>query len=218
VFVGHFALALAARPHARTVSLGWLMAASYGLDLLWPLLLLAGLERVAIEPGNTAFMALRFDAYPWSHSLAMSLLWGGAVAAFAAWRGVGRGGALLLGGLVASHWVLDLVMHRPDLPLLPWTSPLLGLGVWNSIPATLALEGSLYLAGIALYLRGTRPKRPGPSPGLVALLVAPGLMWSTSPLAPLPTGTTMVAALALAVGLLFVAAHVVDRSRTVVSA
>ncbi len=83
MFVGHFAVALGAKRAAPRIPLGLLVAAAIALDLIWPLLLLAGVETVRIDPGNTAFTPLAFDHYPWSHSLVMALVWGGLTAAIA---------------------------------------------------------------------------------------------------------------------------------------
>jgi membrane-bound metal-dependent hydrolase YbcI (DUF457 family) len=112
MFVGHLAVAFAAKRAAESVSLGWLIAAVTALDLLWPLFLLAGLEQVRIVPGATAFTPLVFDSYPWSHSLVMAVVWGLALAALARWRGVSRNALWLIGALVVSHWVLDFLSHR----------------------------------------------------------------------------------------------------------
>ncbi len=75
MFIGHAALALAARPLAPRANLGVALAATFWLDLVWPILLLVGIERVEIDPGNTAFTPLDFVHYPWTHSLAAALAW-----------------------------------------------------------------------------------------------------------------------------------------------
>jgi hypothetical protein len=157
MFIGHVALGFAAKKVAPRASLGTTVAAAMFLDVLWPLFLLLGIETVRIAPGDTAFTPFDFVSYPWSHSLAMAAVWsvafGGAYHAF-------RRDALtarILGCLVLSHWVLDWVTHRPDLPLAPWSSFKTGLSLWSSVPATLAVEGSLFIAGVVLYARATAP-------------------------------------------------------------
>ncbi len=117
MFIGHFAVGFAAKRAAPTVSLGALVAASQALDLVWPVLVLAGVEKVRIDPGNTAFTPLDFTSYPWSHSLLMSLVW--ALIAGAVYFALKRNkrGAMVISAAVFSHWVLDLLTHRPDLPL-----------------------------------------------------------------------------------------------------
>ena len=156
MFIGHIAVGLAAKRVAPKTSLGLLVAAPLALDLLWPILVLAGVERVRISPGDTAFTPLAFTSYPWSHSLLMSLVWSVAAgAAYWVWRRY-RAGALVLAGGVFSHWVLDAVSHRPDLPLYPGSGTMIGLGLWNSVPATLAVECTMFAAGVWLYASGTR--------------------------------------------------------------
>src|ERR1700693_3722466 len=125
--IGHYAVAMAAKRVAPRTSLGTLLAAAILLDLLWPVLVLLGIEIVTITPGVTAVTPLTFVSYPYSHSLLLSILWGLLFAGgyFVARRYVP--GAIILGVLVVSHWVLDAVVHVPDLPLTPWGSTRIGL-------------------------------------------------------------------------------------------
>jgi len=156
MFVGHFAVALAAKRLAPRVSLGTLFLAAQFIDLLWPTLLLLGVERVRIAPGITAMTPLDFVHYPVSHSLLAVLGWAGlfAVAHFALHRR--RRDAIVLGLVVVSHWLLDVLVHRPDLPLYPGDSPLLGIGLWQSVPGTLAVELALFAGAVWVYLHATR--------------------------------------------------------------
>ena len=203
MFIGHFAAAMAAKRAAPGVSLGWLFAAAQLPDLLWPALLLAGVERARVAPGDTAFTPLAFEHYPWSHSLLMVALWGAVLARLYRWqRGRAAGGALVLAALVVSHWVLDWVTHRPDLPLLPGAGPRLGLGLWNSVAATLAVELLLFAAGAWLYARGTRPgDRTGrwAWAGLVLFLL---VVHFANAFSPPPPSMTAVAVGGLAIWLL----------------
>lgn len=158
MFVGHLAVAMAAKKKAPEVSLGLLVAAAVWADMLWPILLLLGIERVEIDPGNTRFTPLDFVYYPWTHSLVMALVWS-ALFALAMAPTVRRPVArLLLAALVFSHWVLDFVSHRPDLPLWPDHAPKVGLGLWNSIAGTIVVEGALLIAGVWIYLAATRAR------------------------------------------------------------
>src|SRR4029079_4875358 len=154
--MGHFAVGFAAERAAPRASLGVLMAAPLFADLLWPIFLAAGIESVRIDPGNTAVTPLDLHDYPWSHSLATSLAWS-AVFAAAFWAATryARGAVVLAVG-VFSHFVLDFVTHRPDLPLYPGSSTSVGLGLWNSRPGTLAAEVGLLVVGVAIYARSTR--------------------------------------------------------------
>src|SRR5215467_2937756 len=117
MFIGHFAVAFAAKKAAPKVSLGTLILAAAFLDVVWPVLVLLGVERFRIVPGFTAINPFDFTYYPWSHSLLMTMVWS-AVFAFVyfAWSR-DRSGAVWVALVVASHWVLDFVSHVPDMPL-----------------------------------------------------------------------------------------------------
>lgn len=214
MFVGHLATAFAAKRLEPKVPLGAAVAAAFGLDFLWPVLLLLGLETVRVDPGNTAFTQLDFVSYPWSHSLLLTLAWGG-LAALAARRLLGDARvAAILGGLVVSHWVLDLVTHRPDLPLWP-NGPEVGLGLWASVPATLALEGLLLAVAVAVYVSESRPRDRRGTVGLVALLVVCTLLWASGPFAPPPPSADAVAWAGLALWLLAPWAWWIEKHREV---
>jgi hypothetical protein len=212
MFVGHAALALAGKARAPRTSLGLLLSAAVGLDLLWPVFLLLGIERVRIQPGVTAFTPLAFESYPWSHSLVMALVWGGLLALTVARRS-DPGVPLLVGALVVSHWVLDLVSHRPDLPLWPGPSPLLGLGLWYSVPATLLVEGGLFLAGIVIYVRSTRPSDRAGSWALWTLLLLQVVLWAAGPWGPPPPSPSALAWMSLGLWLFVPWAGWADRHR-----
>lgn len=157
MFIGHFAVGFAAKRVAPRLSLGALFAAVALADIIWPVLVAVGLEQVRIDPGNTAFTPLDFVSYPYSHSLVLLCLWGilfGLVCA----RAVHDRRMVLVGAvLVVSHWVLDWLTHRPDMPLYPGSIKL-GVGLWNSIPATIAVEMVMFAAGVWIYARGTRAR------------------------------------------------------------
>jgi len=157
MFVGHFALGFAAKRVTPRVSLVVLFAAAQLADLLWPFFLALGLEAVRINPGNPPFTQLDFVSYPYSHSLLFLVIWGVAFG----WlyrMATGDGHAfLVLAGLVVSHWVLDFVTHVPDMPLYPG-GPKLGLGLWNFVPATMAIELTMYAAGLWVYGVATRAR------------------------------------------------------------
>lgn len=157
MFLGHFAVALGAKKAAPKTSLGTLVLAAQLADLLWPIFLLLGWEQVRIAPGITRVTPLDFVSYPWSHSLAMQLLWGLALGiVYFAIRRDSRG-AIVAAVCVPTHWLLYYISHRPDMPLYP-ESARYGLGLWNSLPATLITEVGLYALGIAIYLNATRAK------------------------------------------------------------
>jgi membrane-bound metal-dependent hydrolase YbcI (DUF457 family) len=215
MFVGHLALAFAAKTRTPRTSLGLLFAAAEGLDLLWPPLLILGIERVRIDPGNTPFTPLAFDAYPWSHSLLMTLVWGLLLGGIVWRRGAGGQAAAWVGGLVVSHWFLDALTHRPDLPLWPGNSPLIGLGLWNSIPATIAIEGLLFAGGLGLYLRATTAGDRVGSWGLGIFVILQLAMWLSGPFAAPPPSPSLVAWGTLGLWLFIIWAAWIDRHRRV---
>lgn len=205
MFVGHYAVALAAKRVAPKTSLGVLFAATQLPDLVWPVCVLLGVERVAIVPGITAFNPLDFTSYPWSHSLLMVVAWGAAAGlGYFAWAR-DRAGAVAVALLVVSHWVLDWLTHRPDLPLWPGAGPHVGLGLWQSVPGTLLLEGAMYLAGSFLYLRGTRALDGAGRYGVPALLCLLGAFYIADRFGTPPPNAIFLGWFALIGGLLPVA-------------
>lgn len=201
MFIGHAAVALAAKPLAPRVSLGLLLTAAYWVDLMWPALLLAGVERVEIRPGDTAFTPLAFVHYPWTHSLVAAVGWS-ALFGLAFVR-LGKRAALILGLLVLSHWALDAIVHRPDLPLWPGSSVLIGAGLWNSVPATMLIEGALFVAGVAIYVRHAPARdRIGALAfwSLIGFLV---IAYVANVLGPPPPSVTAIAYVGVAGGVLF---------------
>lgn len=157
MFIGHPAFGFAAKRAAPRTSLGWLVAAPMFADLLWPILLLLGVEHVRIQPGNTAMTPLDFYDYPWSHSLLTLALWG-ALLGGAYWlrTGYARGAVAIFLGVI-SHWLFDWLTHRADLPLWPG-GPKSGLGLWNHVAATVAIEVAIFVIAIAIYVRTTRAR------------------------------------------------------------
>jgi len=175
MFLGHFGLAFAAKRLAPRTSLGTLGAAGQWVDLVWPVLVLAGIEQVRIAPGDTAYTPLAFVHYPWTHSLLMAIAWGLFLGLVYRLASGDRKGAWAVGALVTSHWVLDFLTHRPDLQLAPWAPGRVGLGLWNHVAATVLIEGAIFAGGVWLYATGTRPRKRSGSVALwtlVAFLVA----------------------------------------------
>ena len=128
MFIGHFGVGFGAKAAAPRVSLGTLLLAAQFLDLLWPIFLLLGIESVRIDPGNTAVTPLDFVSYPLTHSLLTGVGWGGLLGGAYALHRRWLRGAVVVAATVVSHWVLDWVSHRPDLPLIPGGNKV-GLGL-----------------------------------------------------------------------------------------
>jgi len=160
MLVGHLALGLVAKRIEPKISLGAWMLAVLLADLLCFAFLIAGVEHFDAEPGVTSGRIVARNIYfVYSHSLLMNAIWAVLFAtAYFLWRRYQPGAWLLLAA-VLSHWLLDFVSHNPDMPLAPGTSAVYGLGLWNSIPATLIVEGGFWLLAITLYIRATRPKK-----------------------------------------------------------
>ena len=217
MFIGHYALGLAAKRVSPGLSLGVLFGAAQLADILWPFLLALGLEQVRIDPGNTAFTPLDFVSYPYSHSLVLLVVWGLAAGWIFGRRH--RHGIAVVAALVVSHWILDVITHRPDMPVYPGGARL-GLGLWNSVPMTVAIEVPLYVAGVWLYLRATRARDGAGRWGLVLLLSTLLVIYLGDALsAGPPPSVAALTVVAAAGGVLFTAwSWWADRHRTAVAA
>ncbi len=215
MFIGHFAVAFAAKKAAPSVSLGTLFIAVQLLDLIWPILVLAGIEHLEIAPGITAVTPLDFTHYPFSHSLLLSGVWAfvfGGIFGFvrrdykiAAW--------LMLA--VFSHWLLDLVSHRPDLPLYPGGDMRVGLGLWYSLPATMIVEGSLFAVAVWLYAKTTRTKDKIGTYAFGALVAFLVIAYIGNLFGPLPPNVKTIAISALSIWLLVAWAFWIDNHRMI---
>ena len=197
MFIGHFGLAFAAKRVAPRPSLGLTFAAAQLADLLWPIFLLLGIEQVHVVPSTNPFLNLEFTSYPWSHSLAAQLALGAILGALY-WLPTRDGrGALVLFALVPSHWVLDWITHVPDLPLVPWSTAKVGLGLWRHPVATIAVEALVYLAGVVIYARSTRAVDNKGRYGFWALVVTLVVLYVASIVSPPPSTVTALATGAL---------------------
>lgn len=189
--IGHFGVGLAAKRYAPSLSLGLLFVAAQFADLLWPDLLLLKIERVSVRRGDDVF-PLDFLYYPFSHSLLMSVAWASlfAVIYWAVKRDVRNSIVLALCAL--SHWILDLVVHKPDLPLFPNDTHLYGFGIWRSPLATALIEGALFVVGIVFYLKTTTPRKPAGVWGFWLLIVLLAAGHIAGRLSPPPTNTEAI--------------------------
>ena len=203
MFVGHYAVGLAAKRFAPRTSLGILIAAPILLDLLWSIFVLLGWEHVAIVDSSNPFLRLQFDSYPISHGLVAVIGWATLFASI--YFGVARylAGAITVWVGVITHWLLDYVVHRPDLPLHAASSRLLGLGLWNKRWTTVAVELALLAAGVAVYLLQTRAKDKIGSFGFGAFVVVILALYGAVVFGPVPPSVNKLALGALS-SLLFV--------------
>lgn len=215
MFIGHFAAGFAAKRIAPRASLGTLFLAAQFIDLIWPVFLLLGLERVEIDPGNTVVNPINFVSYPITHSLFGVLLWsllfGGVY--FIARRSAQS--SLVLGALVLSHWVLDLIAHRPDLPLVPWSDVKVGMGLWNSLPLTVLFEGSLFALGALLYSKATRALNRRGIVSLWGLVVFLLVMYAMNFLGPPPPSVEPIGYMGLLQWLFIAWGYWIDRNRII---
>ena len=217
MFLGHFAVSLAAKRAAPRVSLGILIAAGIFADVLWPVLVALGVERVAIVPGVTVMTPLDFISYPYSHSLVLLIVWG--VLFGLAVRRKDPQAFVVVSALVVSHWVLDFITHRPDMPLFPWGGPKLGLTLWNSVPGTVIVEIAMYLAGAWIYLQTTRPRNATGRWGMLVLLSTLLLIYIGDAMTRVPPpSVNAIVVVGMAACVIFVAWAVwADRNREVVT-
>jgi hypothetical protein len=214
VFLGHFGLAFAAKKAVPAMSLAMLFVAAQLADLLWPVLLLADVERVEILEGITEVTPLDFVSYPYSHSLVTLIAWGVVLGVgYKLVRGGGWRAFGVIAALVASHWLLDVLMHRPDMPLAPGATRLFGLGLWNSIPGSIAVELLFFGVGVALYLRATRAADRIGSWALWALIAFFLAIYAAAVFGPPPPSTEAVAWSGIAMWLFVAWGYWVDKHR-----
>lgn len=158
MFIGHFAVGFAAKSVQPKVSLGTYFLAAQFLDLLWPTFLLLRWETVEIDPGNTVMTPLNFINYPYTHSLVMAFCWAGLFSLIYYLSKKNSSAALLLGICVLSHWILDLLVHRPDLPVFPGESVKLGIGLWNHPLIATILEAAIFISAVWWYVSTSKAK------------------------------------------------------------
>lgn len=180
MFLGHYGVAFAAKKAAPGVSLGVLFIAAQFADILWPLFLVTHVEKYALVPGISKVSPYDFIYYPFSHSLLMDIFWG---LLFGMLYYVGtknRRSALVVGLVVVSHWVLDLIVHIPDLPLSPFGSIKVGLGGWNSVAFTIAIELLFFFGGLMIYLKNSRALKPSGNWVLAILVILLTVLYFSS--------------------------------------
>jgi membrane-bound metal-dependent hydrolase YbcI (DUF457 family) len=215
MFIGHFGLGFATKKITRKPSLGTTFLAAQFIDLLWPFFLLLGMEKVAIDPGNTVFTPLDFVSYPYSHSLVAVAIWALLFGVIYYLVRKDTRSAVLLASLVISHWLLDLITHRPDLPLSFSEETKVGLGLWNNKAATITIEVLLFSVGVWLYSTATEAKnRKGTYAlwGLVLFFVA---IYFMNAFGDPPPDATAIGYVGLAQWLFILWGYWVDRNRIV---
>jgi len=210
MFIGHYGVALAAKKLAPRTSLGTLFLAAVLIDLIWPTLLLVGVERARIDTTLAGVTPIVFSHYPWTHSLLAVAGWAVLFGIVHFARARARRVALVLAALVLSHWCLDAIVHRPDLLLMPNGHWSIGFGLWRSAIATLVVELGIFAFGVLLYLRATAGARRGPLAVLLALLV---VIYLGNLFGPPPPSIEAIAWVGQAQWLIVIAGYLIDRGR-----
>jgi hypothetical protein len=190
MFVGHYGPSFALR-RTGGVPLWVLFLAAQFVDVVWSVLVIAGVEKVRLIEGFTAASPLDLYYMPYTHSFTASIGW----ALIVGWLGSlawGRRGGVVIGICVLSHWFLDFPVHVADLPL--WGNEYkIGLGLWNHPVIAFVLESGVLFGGAAIYARGARRKLPI----WIFCIAMLGMQYSNT-LMPLPESTTQFAMMALA--------------------
>ena len=217
MFIGHFAVAFAAKKLSPKTSLGTLVLAAEWSDFIFPVLILAGLEHAGIKEGANAFLRLDLSDYPISHSLVAGLGWSLLLSGLVLWRSRDRRAALVVAAAVFSHWLLDFISHTPDVPLWPG-GPLVGLGLWRSVAATVAVEGLMFAGGLWLYFRSTRARDRIGRWGAAGLAVFLAVLYVMNLTSPPPQDVQAFAWVGLSAWLLVLWAWWVDLHREPITA
>ncbi len=213
MFIGHFGAGFAGKKVIPKTSLGTLFLAAQFVDLLWPLLLLLGIETVEIQPGKNPFTTLEFTHYPLSHSLFAVIIW--AIIFGIVYYLIRKNikASIWLGALVLSHWILDFISHKPDLQIVPWSSTVVGLGLWNSVPLTVFIEVSIFLIGVYLYITTTKAKNKTGIHALWSLVFFLLLMYVMNIFSPPPTSVEPIGYVGLAQWLIVAWGYWIGKNR-----
>lgn len=213
MFIGHFGAGFAGKKFERSASLGTYFMAAQWIDLIWPILLLLGIEKAEIKPGISTVTPLDFTYYPLSHSLFGVIVW--AVSFGMAYFVIKKNSraAIILALLVISHWILDLVVHIPDLPIFPGYSLKVGFGLWNSFAATVILEGLIFIVGVFLYYKSTKTKNKTGTYSLIGLIVFLVAMYISNLVGPPPPSIEMIGIVGNAQWLIVLWGYWIDKNR-----
>ncbi len=214
MFIGHFGVGLAAKKIDQKPSLGTLFLASQFVDLLWPITILLGLEKVKIESGNTAMTPLNFISYPITHSLLGAFVWSMLFGIIYFLIKKNYKSSIMLASLVFSHWILDLLTHRPDLQLIPWSEVKVGWGLWNYFAAAIVIEVLIFCIGSYFYINSTKAKNKKGEIGMWALLIFLGVVYLMNVVGSAPPSESAIAIVGLFQWLLIAWAYWVDANRS----
>lgn len=213
MFIGHFGVGFAGKKLVKSASLGTCFMAAQWIDLIWPILILLGIEKAEINPGANVVTPLDFTYYPFTHSLFGVIVWAilfGFVY-FLFKKKIKT--AIILGLLVLSHWVLDLFVHIPDLPIFPGESIKVGLGLWNSLPATIILEGLIFSLGVYFYYKASKAKNKIGTYSLIGLIIFLVVMYVSNIVGPPPPSIEAIGIVGNAQWLIIIWGYWIDKYR-----
>jgi hypothetical protein len=213
MFIGHFGAGFAGKKFSKTASLGTYFMAAQWIDLIWPILILLGAERVEIQPSATAVTPLNFTYYPFTHSLVGVIVWAilFGLVYFIIKKNIKV--SIILGLLVISHWFLDLLVHIPDLPIFPGEGIKVGLGLWNNFMATVLLEILIFGIGAYLYLSVTKSKNKTGTYSLIGLIAFLILIYAANLFSPPPDSVEAIGIVGNAQWLIILWGYWIDRNR-----
>ena len=213
MFIGHFGAGFAGKKFSQSASLGTYFMAAQWVDLIWPILLLLGIEKVEIKPGISAVTPLDFSYFPFTHSLVGVILWGILFGLVYYFIKKNLKTSIILGLLVLSHWFLDLLVHIPDLPILPGERIKVGLGLWNSFAVTVILEVLIFGLGAYLYLRVTKSKNKTGVYAVIGLITFLLIIYAANIFGPPPDSVEAIGIVGNAQWLIIFWGYWIDRNR-----
>ena len=213
MFLGHFGAGFAGKKFSKSASLGTYFMAAQWIDLLWPILLLLGIEKVKIEPGISNVTPLNFNYYPFTHSLAAAIIWGVIFGVIYFLIKKNSKTSIILGVFVVGHWVLDFLVHIPDLPIFPGSELKVGLGLWNSFTATIILEGLIFGVGVYLYYKSTKSKNKTGIYSLIGLIIFLILIYISNLFGPPPDSVKAIGIVGNAQWLIILWGYWIDKNR-----
>jgi hypothetical protein len=215
MFIGHFGAGFAGKKFSKTASLGTYFMAAQWIDLIWPILLLLGIERVEIQPSASAVTPLNFSYYPFTHSLIGVIVWGILFGLVYYFIKKNLKVSIILGLLVISHWFLDLIVHIPDLPIFPGEGIKVGLGLWNNFMGTVILEILIFGICAYLYLSATKSKNKAGTYSFIGLVVFLILIYIVNLLGPPPDSVEAIGIVGNAQWLIILWGYWIDKNREV---
>lgn len=213
MFIGHFGVGFAGKKIEKSVSLGTYLMAAQWIDLVWPILLLFGIEKAEIRPGVSVITPLDFTYYPFSHSLFGVIVWAVLFGMVYFLIKKNSRASVILGLVVVSHWFLDLLVHIPDLPIFPGVNIKVGFGLWNSFAATVILESLIFATGVFLYFKTTRPKNKTGVYSLISIVILLSAIYVSNLFSPPPPSIEAIAYVGNAQWIFVLWGYWIDKNR-----